>query len=1714
MKEISNIFLEGLNRIAKISDYRTKLTNYEKLIPSISQHQKTTSNEKWIQTKDAVISYTNELQKASAKIIPFKADAINSFGTTENNRREFSFFTKILAEKGYNLPIINISDIETSNPKNKIKLSQNFISFAIYLFENWTTSSPTVSVLTLSQALIYTKAFFSFYEGTKTIQVERVPFVIIANDHSPQPVAFSMVAKSLGIPRVYIQHAEVSVYFPPLDFEISILRNQHSLELYQKIAPTTGNIFILPRFETPFAKNAFATTPINPVVVCLYLTENADYSRLNEIINSLRENKAISSIYIKPHPRASHNSIQEIQRLEVNIIDYIWPLEHVALCQNSSIVVELIHRGTRTFQIFGYDDSGWDYYGFVSNNITKEVGIDSLRSQFWSNLRLDKIWIENYSRYDPTVVNEKYDSEPLLCAIRNIARKSIIKKTMPSPSTSTISRLNQKYSFFADEEYCYKFAIYQILLSKRLAHAIIEKMHTNSANINLDQDKLIILIDKFYRHRAPEFTQILKNTLNCNLNSTAAIWLKLKSTEWLYTKLTDLDIKQIINYLEKPASSKFNNQIKTILVKTLVALESYFWLNYIFNKQIISLSSLPTNVLIELSKLPHGTNYLDTQIDQEIISSKITNYDRFKLSILGRKQENASTITHAEVVCQFRDIAPKSILEELENHILSKYKSVEKSMAYMNIQWDKKQRSKFIAFITKKIIEKTPFAFIRLSDGEGYLFQDNAQFFNIEAIENRERHWWGSVIDENLRKKLIKVNREAIEHADVLGIPSIYRIMRDFNPTMTHLTEMGGGITGRGLLEVLRYLPEKPKNTILTEEKGNFALFNDINTIRNLCNVATRVVFVSSVKESTLQLLLQLNNLVTISIPTHHRTQGNTAYCELHDILPKVVDEVIAEMSIKVQAGDLVFISAGVVGKVFIAHAKLIGAISIDLGHTLDLLVHRYINSDLGYKSEINEDFQKNGIFPATEYWACLNKMQLLHFAPYKSSASATKEKEDNTAKLLEEFDNFYRMKNYHSACGLIADKELINITHKQLFQIVISAFYTQHKTQAKNILRHILDAVKKGFFDLAWSVDLISFIRMSDYSYEVKSCYLASLIELSIHTECDSDLSKLSQAKFRFAKFQLDIENYKDINVFDYFSIDSTNTALLKHSASYFPYLQAISQLDLIEDILLKILKLTGLEDIETFQYLASYLPDQLIELCDSNELSKNFYFKLKILPTLSHLSGSSGKFKSLYQNALNFHANSYKNGNKFTRDAILRTLIKANSLSFATELIDEYGFDHKSIVGNVLKGFQYFESDNFAQAQIMFKNALREDPSDSLAANGLRFCLPRTGQSPKAMLEIREEVGYIGSGLTKLEERRAGDAVNAELFSGNLLTGYYHKRKAFQWRHLQSLYKSKVLSYEAMPNLKGTGKSLFLIADEGVGDEVRTAQYYGTLLNHFDHVMATCDPRLFDLLSISFPNIHFKPVKRMRSGVRKVVRGEPARFVTPCIPLSNYLTEDCREHINSSDYITFGQNLFFNQFIGNIAKPEPGPYLRNIDKCSYVTGSTNKIKVGLLWRSAFQTTLRKYMYLDIAELIPLTKMEGVEFWSFQHGITESEIAVCRENGINLIEDIDLFDDFNGLSDYLARMDYIIGVSSLPIELAAALGIKVWMLGFSPENYFLRTAGGKTNIDQLTLNSQIIAPKWIDFSAPRAECIKLVLDQTINLLHHEVMLTQQRNNV
>ncbi|MDR5907500.1 hypothetical protein [Franzmannia qiaohouensis] len=344
-------------------------------------------------------------------------------GGSANNEREFSFFSRLVLDE---LPVSeysrkdNISFVNTKVvKKTRFEYTVSFYLFFLCLLYLFRIKLGPVS---LKYLLTYAKVFLNVYASTRRHDM-KVHALVVANDHTDFPVAASMVMQYQKIPVVYVQHAEVSDSFPPLDFSVSVLRNQKSLDIYRSIGKVSGDAFVVPRRQESQNLSKIFQKKSGKVPVAIYLSSVFSQDAVVRCVDALKTNANVLSIGIKPHPRASQEFLRSIS--DVTIHDSIPAFEHIAIVPNSSVVIELLEAGIPVFQYFELDDVGHDYYGFVREEIAPEVSLKDLYFPFWNSGFFNDQWLLKFAAYSPSVNDSWRVSLPTLIS----KMKSYIRTT-------------------------------------------------------------------------------------------------------------------------------------------------------------------------------------------------------------------------------------------------------------------------------------------------------------------------------------------------------------------------------------------------------------------------------------------------------------------------------------------------------------------------------------------------------------------------------------------------------------------------------------------------------------------------------------------------------------------------------------------------------------------------------------------------------------------------------------------------------------------------------------------------------------------------------------------------------------------------------------------------------------------------------------------------------------------------------------------------------------------------------------------------------------------------------------------------------------------------------------------------------------------------------------------------------------------------------------
>jgi hypothetical protein len=345
-------------------------------------------------------------------------------GKTANNQREFAFMERICASLRPDLLSANYSDAKSIFASMTDPFPAFIRPHLLKEVEAFYARRQRITASLVHQQTTYTRAVLR-YAWSFLTPVARWPGVLVqANDHSPRRVALSMVVKSAGVPRVYLQHAEVSPHFPPLEMEHAVLRNARSLATYRAIGPIDAETYVIPREDASPDLERLARDRGTGVDVVVYPTSRILAGPLVEVLSALRRNPHVARVSVKPHP-GSVVSMEKLldPNLAVGIEGGIPTHDHVAIVGNSSVSVELLAQGVPVYQCFALDAVAPDYYGLVARGLTAAVAPEALSGRFWAPYRIDDRWRAAFSEIVPDGEVAAHDRDRLVAAMAKLDRR-------------------------------------------------------------------------------------------------------------------------------------------------------------------------------------------------------------------------------------------------------------------------------------------------------------------------------------------------------------------------------------------------------------------------------------------------------------------------------------------------------------------------------------------------------------------------------------------------------------------------------------------------------------------------------------------------------------------------------------------------------------------------------------------------------------------------------------------------------------------------------------------------------------------------------------------------------------------------------------------------------------------------------------------------------------------------------------------------------------------------------------------------------------------------------------------------------------------------------------------------------------------------------------------------------------------------------------------
>lgn len=367
---------------------------------------------------------------------------------------------------------------------------------------------------------------------------------------------------------------------------------------------------------------------------------------------------------------------------------------------------------------------------------------------------------------------------------------------------------------------------------------------------------------------------------------------------------------------------------------------------------------------------------------------------------------------------------------------------------------------------------------------------------------------------------------------------------------------------------------------------------------------------------------------------------------------------------------------------------------------------------------------------------------------------------------------------------------------------------------------------------------------------------------------------------------------------------------------------------------------------------------------------------------------------------------------------------------------------------IGNAL-----LKQEKLDEAASGYQHALTIKPDFSEAYNGLGNVFREQGKTEEAIksyykaLLIRPdfaEVHYnIGNAL--FDQGRLDEAIEschralaikpdlaeahwnmalALLTKGDFAQGW----RKYEWRFLKRGSSPPPFPYPRWDGSSLKGKTLFVFAEQGIGDEIMFASCLQEIIDAADLCIVECDKRLIPLFSRSFPKAKF---------LARISTGHP--YSTELPPSDMKIAIGSLPLFLRPDFAGFPQRKAY--LFADIKK---------VDRWSERYKNLGEgLKVGVSWRGGMGY-VRRVRSTTLDQWANLFSIPGIQYINLQYGDCAAELKETQEKldiTIHYWEDADPLKDLDGFAAKIAALDLVISVDNSTVHLTGALGVPVWTL-------------------------------------------------------------------
>lgn len=370
---------------------------------------------------------------------------------------------------------------------------------------------------------------------------------------------------------------------------------------------------------------------------------------------------------------------------------------------------------------------------------------------------------------------------------------------------------------------------------------------------------------------------------------------------------------------------------------------------------------------------------------------------------------------------------------------------------------------------------------------------------------------------------------------------------------------------------------------------------------------------------------------------------------------------------------------------------------------------------------------------------------------------------------------------------------------------------------------------------------------------------------------------------------------------------------------------------------------------------------------------------------------------------------------------------------------------------------GISYQALFDYTRAKEAYSNAIRLQPNHAEAHDNLGVVFQRLGLLDKAIVEHRTAISL-----------QPEDAVNPishwNLSQALLPFGEFNEGwKEYNWGFGCGMREKREYAYPYWEGDDIRNKTLFITAEQGVGDEIMFASCFADAMASAKQCIIECDNRLAPLFERSFQGASI--LTHYRDNTPGSLDAYPhVDLQIPSGSLPGYFRNSIDDFPRQKNYlyadpdkITLWQQRFAELGDG--------------------------LKIGISWRGGHDHATQTSRSTALANWSEVLQSQDVHFINLQYGDCSKEIQNISDTmniQIHDWDDVDPLLDIDNFAAEIAALDLVISIDNSTVHLSGALGVETWLLlPYTPEWRWLQGHSDTPWYDSLLLLRQSDINNW-----------------------------------